>query len=217
MQSLVQGECHSKAYLLLEEGIISGPKFLKTSIGFGGSCFKKDVYSLVYLCEHYRLPEAAAYWEQVLKMNEWQKQRITYKVIEQAKSGNCTVAVLGLAFKKNTNDFRESPAIDTCNQMLQAGLKLKLYDAKVNFAEFSKVLLPSATGSYAQANSAADAMQGASAIFILTEWDEFKSIDWKAAAKAAQPNAGIFDGRAIIDVAAAKAAGFSVYSVGKPA
>lgn len=194
-----------------------GPKFLKASIGFGGSCFKKDVYSLVYLCEHYRLPEAAAYWEQVLKMNEWQKQRITYKVIEQAKAGNGTVAVLGLAFKKNTNDFRESPAIDTCNQMLQAGLKLKLYDAKVNFAEFSKVLLPSATGSFTQATSAAEAMQGASAIYILTEWDEFKTIDWKASAKAAQPQAGIFDGRAIIDVAAAKAAGFTVYSVGKPA
>ena len=192
-----------------------GPKFLKASIGFGGSCFKKDVYSLVYLCEHYRLPEAAAYWEQVLKMNEWQKQRITYKVIEQAKSGNGTVAVLGLAFKKNTNDFRESPAIDTCNQMLQAGLKLKLYDAKVYFAEFSKVLLPSANGSYTQAMSAVEAMQGVSAVFILTEWDEFKTIDWKAVAKVTQPKAGIFDGRAIIDVAAAKAAGFSVYSVGK--
>ncbi len=192
-----------------------GPKFLKASIGFGGSCFKKDVLSLVYLCEHYQLPEAGAYWEQVLKMNEWQKQRITDKVIAKAKAGNGTVAVLGLAFKKNTNDFRESPAIDTCNQMLQAGLKLKLYDAKVNFAEFAKVLLPSSNGSYTHATSAAEAMQGASAIFILTEWDEFKTIDWKNAAKAAQPKAGIFDGRAIIDVAAAKTAGFTVYSVGK--
>jgi UDPglucose 6-dehydrogenase len=118
-------------------------------------------------------------------------------------------------FKKNTNDFRESPAIDTCNQMLQAGLKLKLYDPRVNFSEFSKALLPSPAGLYTHAVSVIEAMQGAAAIFILTEWDEFKSIDWQAAAKAAQPKSGIFDGRATIDVAAAKAAGFTVYSVGK--
>jgi UDPglucose 6-dehydrogenase len=110
-----------------------GPKFLKAGIGFGGSCFKKDILNLVYLCEHYGLPEVAAYWEQVLKMNDWQKKRIAELVIKKlgGQVNGKKIAVLGFAFKKDTNDTRETPALLVCETLLQAGAQVVIYDPKV--------------------------------------------------------------------------------------
>jgi UDPglucose 6-dehydrogenase len=110
-----------------------GPKFLKAGIGFGGSCFQKDILNLVYLCEHYGLQEVAAYWEQVLKMNDWQKKRIAELVIKKlgGRVNGKKIAVLGFAFKKDTNDTRETPALLVCETLLRAGAQVQIFDPKV--------------------------------------------------------------------------------------
>ena len=188
-----------------------GPKFLNASIGFGGSCFKKDLLSLVYLCEHYALPEVAAYWQQVLDINEWQKRRFTQAVLRQAGRGR--VAVLGLAFKKNTNDFRESAALDVCRGLLRAGAEVAVYDPQVDFARFAGEL--GGPKGLVHAESPQAAMRGAAAVAVLTEWDEFASIDWPAAARTLGPGAIVFDGRTIIDHNSTTSAGVPLRTIGR--
>jgi len=185
-----------------------GPKFLQASVGFGGSCFQKDLLSLVYLCEHHGLPEAAAYWQQVVDVNEWQKRRFAEAVAAAAQGRR--VAVLGLAFKKDTNDFRESPALQVCRSLLQAGLEVAAYDPRVDFEVFSAEL-----GSHAKllrANAASHALAGAGAVAVLTEWDEFKAIAWAQAGLAA--GAVVFDGRRVVNREAVIAAGLSLRVIG---
>ena len=192
-----------------------GPKFLKASIGFGGSCFKKDLLSLIYLCEFYQLSGPAAYWQGVLDINEWQKRRIAVMAAEHAKLGGGVVAILGLAFKKNTNDFRESPAIDICNQLLAAGARLRLQDERVDAKAFAAHITNERKVEVEFFADVAQAADGADAILILTEWDRYASIDWSALFSSCGKGPAIFDGRAIIDRRAAVSAGFMVYSVGK--
>jgi UDPglucose 6-dehydrogenase len=110
-----------------------GPKFLKASVGFGGSCFQKDILNLVYLCEHFGLPEVASYWEGVVKMNDWQKHRFTAKIVKALYNSvaDKKIAVLGFAFKKDTNDTRESPAIAVCRDLLAEQARVAVYDPKV--------------------------------------------------------------------------------------
>ena len=192
-----------------------GPKFLKASIGFGGSCFKKDLLSLIYLCEFYQLSGPAAYWQGVLDINEWQKRRIAVMAAEHAKLGGGVVAILGLAFKKNTNDFRESPAIDICNQLLAAGARLRLQDERVDAKAFAAHITNERKVEVEFFADVAQAADGADAILILTEWDRYASIDWSALFSSCGKGPAIFDGRAIIDRRAAVSAGFKVYSVGK--
>ena len=192
-----------------------GPKFLKASIGFGGSCFKKDLLSLIYLCEFYQLSGPAAYWQGVLDINEWQKRRIAVMAAEHAKLGGGVVAIHGLAFKKNTNDFRESPAIDICNQLLAAGARLRLQDERVDAKAFAAHITNERKVEVEFFADVAQAADGADAILILTEWDRYASIDWSALFSSCGKGPAIFDGRAIIDRRAAVSAGFKVYSVGK--
>ena len=192
-----------------------GPKFLKASIGFGGSCFKKDLLSLIYLCEFYQLSGPAAYWQGVLDINEGQKRRIAVMAAEHAKLGGGVVAILGLAFKKNTNDFRESPAIDICNQLLAAGARLRLQDERVDAKAFAAHITNERKVEVEFFADVAQAADGADAILILTEWDRYASIDWSALFSSCGKGPAIFDGRAIIDRRAAVSAGFKVYSVGK--
>ncbi len=192
-----------------------GPKFLKASIGFGGSCFKKDLLSLIYLCEFYQLSGPAAYWQGVLDINEWQKRRIAAMAAEHAKLGGGVVAILGLAFKKNTNDFRESPAIDICNQLLASGVRLRLQDERVDAKDFAAHIVDQRKVGVEFFADVAPAADGADALLILTEWDCYASIDWPALFSSCGKNPAIFDGRAIIDRRAAISAGFKVYSVGK--
>lgn len=188
-----------------------GPKFLKASVGFGGSCFKKDLLSLVYLCEHHGLPEVAAYWEQVYHLNEWQKQRFMQAVARHARRG--TVAVLGLAFKKNTNDFRESAALDVCRGLLQSGFKVQVYDPAVDFERFADFLGRPAR--LVHASTVPEALVGAKAVAVLTEWDEFKQLPWAKWRRLLARNAVIFDGRSILNQQALAKVGLEVRTLGR--
>jgi len=197
-----------------------GPKFLKASVGFGGSCFQKDILNLVYLCERFGLPEVAAYWEHVVRMNDWQKTRFARRIVAGLFNtvADKRIAVLGFAFKKDTNDTRESPAIYVCRDLLAEQGNIAVYDPKVSPAE----IVESVLGKNAPANprltvaaSAYEACQGAHAIAVLTEWDEFKTLDYqKIHALMAKP-AHIFDGRNILDLAKLQTLGFRVHATGR--
>lgn len=196
-----------------------GPKFLKSSVGFGGSCFQKDVLNLVYLCGHFGLPEVAAYWDQVIKMNDWQKHRFAERVLRtlfNTVTGK-RIGVLGFAFKKDTNDTRESAAIYVCQDLLEERAKLSIYDPKVGSAQICKDLgIESTHPNVEYASSAEDAAAGAHALLVLTEWDEFRNLDFEAIYKSMPKPAWIFDGRSLLDHAKLRQIGFKVYSIGKP-
>ncbi len=192
-----------------------GPKFLKASVGFGGSCFKKDLLSLVYLCEFYGLTEPAAYWQSVQDLNEWQKRRFAQMAAAHAKKHGGVVAVLGLAFKKNTNDFRESPAIDICNHLLAEGVKLRLQDERVDPKAFGEVLVDEVKAGFSFFRDVEEAVRGAGSILVVTEWDRYAGIDWAKLAGQANPGAVIFDGRKVIDQDKAASAGIKVFAVGQ--
>jgi UDPglucose 6-dehydrogenase len=196
-----------------------GSKFLKAGLGFGGSCFKKDVLNLVYLCEHYGLPEVAAYWQQVIEMNEWQKKRIAQKVIQNLDGTvqGKRIAVLGFAFKKDTNDTREAPAIALCEHLLAAGASVVVHDPKVSFVKIQADLKhsPFMAKNLHSAESAEQACQGASAAVLATEWDSFRHFDWKAMATKMSAGAWIFDARNCTDHRGIRAAGLKLWAVGK--
>jgi UDPglucose 6-dehydrogenase len=193
-----------------------GPRFLRASVGFGGSCFRKDILNLVYLCEHYGLPEVAAYWEQVVKMNEYQGSRFVQKMVAAMFNtvASKRIALLGAAFKANTSDTRESPALAVCRGLLE---------------ERASVVI---TDPYALANAQADlgeyadqvvfepdpyvAAQDAHAIAVLTEWSHFIELDYEAIFQSMVKPAFVFDGRNILDHKRLHAIGFNVYAVGKP-
>ncbi|MFD2035453.1 UDP-glucose 6-dehydrogenase [Belliella marina] len=201
-----------------------GPKFLQASVGFGGSCFQKDILNLVYISRSYGLTEVADYWEQVIKMNDHQKGRFAKKIIKSlynTVSGK-KIAFLGWAFKKDTNDTRESAAIYVADHLLNEGANVYVYDPKVSEEQMygdidylnsrSKVdnrkLLQSEDDPY-------DVCKGAHAIAILTEWDEFKDYDWEVIYHSMQKPCQIFDGRNLLDKEKLEKIGFRVYSIGK--
>ncbi|MDF1824535.1 MAG: UDP-glucose 6-dehydrogenase [Verrucomicrobiales bacterium] len=196
-----------------------GPKFLKSSVGFGGSCFQKDVLNLVYLCGHFGLPEVAEYWEAVITMNQWQKRRFADSVVQaffNTVSGK-RLAVLGFAFKKDTNDTRETPAIDVCKQLLEERASLAIYDPKVETEKVFRDLGVEAGDENIQVcPDAAAAVEGANAILVLTEWDEFKDLDFEALFESMVKPAWIFDGRNLLDHAKLREIGFKVRAIGKP-
>lgn len=185
-----------------------GPKFLQASVGFGGSCFQKDLLSLVYLCEHHGLPEVAAYWQGVIDINDWQKRRFAEAIRQAAVNGR--VAILGLAFKKDTNDFRESAALAVCRALLQAGLDVVAYDPRVDAAQFAAELGHPAK--FSCAPSVRQALLGAGAAAVLTEWDEFRQVPWAECELAA--GATVLDGRAVVDRAAVQQAGYRLQTIG---
>lgn len=196
-----------------------GAKFLKASVGFGGSCFQKDVLNLIYLCGHFGLPEVAAYWEQVIKMNDWQKHRFAERVLH-ALFNTVTgkrIAVLGFAFKKDTNDTRESAAIHVCRDLLEERAMLSIYDPKVSAEQMrSDLSLQEGESKVEFASSAAQAAKGAHALLVLTEWDEFKTLDFAAIHRDMVKPAWIFDGRNVLDHDALRHIGFKVQGIGKP-
>jgi len=196
-----------------------GPKFLKASVGFGGSCFQKDILNLVYLCEHFSLPEVAAYWESVVKMNDWQKHRFARNIVRALFNSvaDKKIAVLGFAFKKDTNDTRESAAIAVCRDLLAEQARVVVYDPKVPADEIRSDLLGKGKEDprLAVAKSAYEAAEGAHAIAIVTEWDEFKQLDYTKIFAAMQQPAFIFDGRNILDLSKLRAVGFRAHGVGK--
>ena len=195
-----------------------GPKFLKASVGFGGSCFEKDILNLVYLCEHFGLPEVAQYWESVLNINNWQKKRFADNVVDSFFNtiNDKVIAVLGFAFKKDTNDTRKSPAIDICKRLLEERATLNIYDPKVESEKIFQNL--ESKDQHSRINicsNSMDTFQNANAILILTEWDEFKKIDFTKAFEVMKKPAWIFDGRNILDHQELKTIGFEVKAIGK--
>jgi UDPglucose 6-dehydrogenase len=198
-----------------------GPKFLKASVGFGGSCFQKDVLNLSYLCEHFGLPEVAAYWESVVKMNDWQKKRFARKIVQSLYNtvAGKRIAILGFAFKKDTNDTRETAAISICQDLLAEQAHVVVYDPKVPAEEIvvdvcGKGVQPNPRLTVAK--SAIEACEGAHAIAVVTEWDEFKSLDFVKIHETMPKPAFIFDGRNILDLGQLRKIGFRASGVGKP-
>jgi UDPglucose 6-dehydrogenase len=202
-----------------------GPKFLNAGPGFGGSCFQKDILNLVYLCRHFGLPEVADYWESVVALNTWQQHRIA-RLVVQKLFGTVTgkrLAILGFAFKADTNDTREAPAIRICQDLLEEGAQLVIHDPKVATDQMagdlqqesaSQVDALSGSGSWARANSVEDAVMGADAVLVLTEWQHYRDLNWQALAARMRKPAWVFDARAVADPAQIKAAGLSLWRVG---
>lgn len=202
-----------------------GPKFLKSSVGFGGSCFQKDILNLVYLCRHYGLEEVADYWEQVILMNDYQKHRFAAKMVNAMFNtvAEKKIVFFGWAFKKDTNDTRESAAIYVADKLMDEQAHIHVYDPKVNYnrmledlsglrtrvEEKNIELLKFETDPY-------EAAKDAHAIAILTEWDEFKTYDWQKIYKSMKKPAFVFDGRNILDHADLRKIGFEVSGIGKP-
>lgn len=195
-----------------------GPKFLKASVGFGGSCFQKDILNLVYLCEHFGLPEVAAYWNGVIEMNDYQKRRFSRRIISAMFNtvSDKKIAVLGFAFKKDTNDTRESAAIYICKDLLEEQANLAIYDPKVEVAQIQKDLgIDAGFDRVTYCGSAYEATEGAHAVLILTEWDAFKTLDFKKIYDNMQLPAFVFDGRNLLDLDALRAIGFEARGIGK--
>ena len=195
-----------------------GPKFLKSSVGFGGSCFQKDILNLCYLCRYFRLPEVAEYWEQVIRMNEYQKERFVTRILDSmfnTVSGK-RIAILGYAFKKDTNDARESPAIAICRRLLEEKAQLAIYDPKVSKDTIlSSLALPvEQTASIEFCDSAREACNQSHCIAILTEWDEFKEIDFAEIYESMIKPAILFDGRNLLDLEKIRSIGFTAKGIG---
>jgi UDPglucose 6-dehydrogenase len=200
-----------------------GPKFLKASVGFGGSCFQKDILNLVYLCESFGLPEVANYWNQVIKINDWQKSRFVEKIVRtlfNTVSGK-RIAILGFAFKKDTNDTRESAAINVCRDLLLERAHIAIYDPRVDAQQIHQDLVavgidPALIISNVEiCNDPYDAVNGAHGMATLTEWDEFKTLDLARVANLMLKPAFVFDGRAVLPAAALKEHGLDAFIIGK--
>ncbi len=195
-----------------------GSKFLRSSIGYGGSCFQKDLLNLVYLCEHFNLPKVAQYWRGVVEMNAYQKRRFSSNVVESLFRNICgkRLAIFGFAFKENTNDTRESPAIDICKDFLNEHAHLAFYDPKVSKTQICADLGISVDDPRVEfCASPYEAAENAHAIVLLTHWDEFKKLDYSKIRKAMPTPAWIFDGRNCLDHQLLLELGFLVRGIGK--
>jgi UDPglucose 6-dehydrogenase len=201
-----------------------GPKFLKASVGFGGSCFQKDILNLVYLCRHFNLPEVANYWEQVIIMNDYQKYRFAKSIITTLFNtvNGKKIAFLGWAFKKDTNDTRESAAIYIADKLIEEQAHIQVYDPKVTAFQMHSDLngLNSRTESENDKflnihNNPYAALEGAHALAVITEWDEFKTYDWQKIYDGMLKPAFIFDGRNILDQAMLETIGFIYKAIGR--
>ncbi|WP_026915700.1 nucleotide sugar dehydrogenase [Christiangramia portivictoriae] len=200
-----------------------GPKFLQSSVGFGGSCFQKDLLNLVYIAKSYGLNEVADYWEQVIIMNDHQKKRFAANIVKtlfNTVSGK-KIGVLGWAFKKDTNDTRESAAIYVVDYLLNEQADVVVYDPKVNaeqvYADLDHLNTRSEAENRARVtvvNSAMDVTKDAHAVAVLTEWDEFKSLDWSLIYDDMLKPAFLFDGRRLLNRAEKEKIGFEFYAIG---
>jgi len=191
-------------------------KFLNASVGFGGSCFKKDILNLVYICESYGLHEVAEYWEQVVSINDYQEKRFVKNMISlmfNTVSGK-NIALFGFAFKANTGDTRESPAIYVARHLLNEHANLSITDPKA--LENAKADLKEHSSSICFTEDPYEAAKNAHAIAILTEWDTYKDLDYEKIFDSMEKPAFIFDGRDILDHEKLFKIGFNVSAIGKP-
>jgi len=202
------------AYVMGKDSRI-GSKFLKASIGFGGSCFKKDILNLVYLCSYYGLPEVAAYWESVVQINEWQTHRFVARMLEHMFNtiAGKRIAVFGFAFKANTGDTRESPANLVVRDLLEEQAHPVVTDPKA--IPDAKRDLKDVLDKVLFVEDEYKAAEKAHAVVICTEWQQYSKLDWQRIYDNMEKPAFIFDGRNILDAGALRQIGFEVISVGK--
>lgn len=200
-----------------------GSKFLKSSVGFGGSCFQKDIMNLVYISKSFGLNEVADYWEQVIIMNDHQKSRFSKNIVTTLYNtvSDKKIAFLGWAFKKDTNDTRESAAIYVANDLINERATIAVYDPKVGRNQMLSDLdyLESRSKEdnnkhLATSNDVYEICKNAHAIAVLTEWDEFKALDWQKIYDAMYQPAFVFDGRNVLDKAALEKIGFTYKGIG---
>ena len=200
-----------------------GPKFLKASIGFGGSCFQKDILNLVYLCESFNLAQVAAYWRSVVEINDWQKSRFVEKIVRtlfNTISGK-RIAILGFAFKKDTNDTRESAAIHVVRSLVAENAHVVIYDPRVPVETIHRDLLEIGVPqdiinfNVEIATDPYTAVTGAHALATLTEWDEFRDLELPRIHDLMLKPAFVFDGRAILPAEALAKHGFKSFIIGK--
>jgi len=198
-----------------------GPKFLQASVGFGGSCFQKDILNLVYISECLNLPEVAEYWNQVVSFNTFQRSRFARKVVESLFNTvtDKKICILGFAFKKNTGDTRESAAIYVSKHLLEEGANLSIYDPKVSASQVKfdledhekpeqfKRLVTCHKDPY-------EAAEKAHALVICTDWDEFVTLDYKRIFDGMAKPAFLFDGRKMLDHQKLIKMGFHVETIG---
>jgi UDPglucose 6-dehydrogenase len=200
-----------------------GSKFLKASVGFGGSCFQKDILNLVYIAKSYGLNEVADYWEQVIIMNDYQKRRFSNKIVQTLYNtvADKKITFLGWAFKKDTNDTRESAAIYVADDLINEQAKISVYDPKVLKNKILSDLDYLNTRKSSENEEAVltfenpyQACEGAHAIAVLTEWDEFTKYDWQKIYDSMQKPAFVFDGRNILNAKELKTIGFIYNGIG---
>ncbi|MDT0646080.1 UDP-glucose 6-dehydrogenase [Zunongwangia sp. F260] len=203
-----------------------GPKFLNSSVGFGGSCFQKDILNLVYIAKSFGLKQVAEYWEQVIIMNDHQKKRFAANIIRtlyNTVSGK-KITVLGWSFKKDTNDTRESAAIYVVDHLLNEEAEIAVYDPKVQAEQIYKDLdyLESRNKEANRlnlnvTNDPYEACKDSHAIAVLTEWEEFKTYNWEKIYENMLKPAFLFDGRNLLNIEELTKIGFVIKSIGKPA
>jgi len=193
-----------------------GSKFLNASLGFGGSCFKKDILNLVYIARSYGLFEVADYWEMVIKINEYQKERFIRNIIETMFNTvvNKKIALFGFAFKANTTDTRESPGIYVAKKLIEEKALLSITDPKA--LENAKIDLAGMDSTVVYEPDPYKATDDASAIVLVTEWETFKALDYESILKRMKKPAFVFDGRNILNRRQLFDIGFNVYAIGKP-
>jgi len=193
-----------------------GSRFLNASIGFGGSCFKKDILNLVYLCRHEGLPEVADYFESVVRINEYQKERFVLNMLEAMFNtlAGKRICLFGFAFKADTSDTRESPAIYVTRRLLEEKAEVVVTDPRA--LDNAKVDLKGLEGRVSYVKDPYKAASGCQAIAVMTEWALYRDIDYSKIYKQMVKPAFIFDGRNILDHRRCHEIGFNVYPVGKP-
>jgi len=204
-----------------------GNKFLNASVGFGGSCFQKDILNLVYICESLGLKEVANYWNQVIVMNNYQKERFARYVVKSLFNtiAEKRITILGFAFKKNTGDTRETASIYIAKHLLKEHAKLAIYDPQVPDEQIKydfETEYDALPDGYTFENrvsvykDAYEACKDSHAILVLTEWDEFKTLDYNKIYKNMVKPAFVFDGRNILNLSKLKKIGFQIYGIGQP-
>ena len=203
-----------------------GPFFLNAGPGFGGSCFKKDILNLIYICNYLGLEEVSSYWQKVIDINSWQSSRITQIIVDSlfGTLKDKKISILGFAFKANTNDTRESRAIRICSDLIEEGAILQIFDPRVSEKQIAKELnsqfldnrgMISNKGKWVKSISIEDSFENVDAVVILTEWDEFKDLDWELLSKKMRKPSWLFDTRSISNIDDAKKYGLNVWQIGR--
>ena len=192
-----------------------GDKFLQASVGFGGSCFRKDILHLSYLCEYYGLPEVADYWASVVRINEWQTDRFFQNILHELFNtlAGKTITMLGFAFKQDTGDTRDSPAIPLCEKLVGENARVRIHDPKA--LENARIELKNLKGDVSFVEDVYEAADGAHALALVTQWDEYRELDYEKIHQTMAEPAFIFDGRNHLDHDKLYKIGFNVFPLGK--